>query len=367
MSRTTPSARETKFARSILTKNLQVKAGENVMIEGYSHSLPFAVALARETRRLKAFPLVLYEDETAFWDSIGSHEDEILGAAPAHEWAALGKTDVYIHMWGQGDKLKFGSLPEDRQAKILGFNNSWYKTAHKGGLRGTRLEIGRPFPNLAQIYGANVTRWMNQLIDASLVNPDWLEAVGKPIVRALERGRRLRIHDDEGTDLTLGLAHRKANLFAGRVTKADLKSDFRMLNVLPAGSLRLALDESVADGTFVANRSSYYNDGKTTGGEFKFRKGRLVSHSFKSGGELFERDYRTAGKGRDRPGILSIGLNPKLHDTPQVEDTEAGAILVSVGGNQFNDGGKNKARIFGFVINKGAKVEIDGRPLLLPS
>jgi len=43
----------------------------------------------------------------------------------------------------------------------------------------------------------------------------------------------------------------------------------------------------------------------------------------------------------------------------QVEDLEAGAILVSVGGNaQF--GGKTQGPFFGFVVNAGAKVEIDG-------
>ncbi len=366
MARTSLSRRETRFARSVLTRNLQVRPGENVIIEGWSHTLPWATALARETRRLKAYPLVLFEDENAFWDSVDSREDTILGAAPSHEWAALGKTDVYIHMWGAGDRLRLNSLPGDRGAKLIAFNDAWYKAARKAGLRGSRLEIGRPFPNLAKVYGVKESTWTNQLIAATMVDPERLQAAGRPIARALERGRRVRIHDHRGTDLTLGLAHRGALLRAGRITREDRARPYDMLNYLPAGSVRVALDESVANGTFVANRTCYYETGKATGGTFEFRNGRLVRHHFDTGAKFFDEGFRRGGKGRDRPGMLGIGLNPKLHNTPQVEDIEAGAIMVSVGGNQFTPGGRNTSPFFGFAINVGAQLEIDGRPVRIP-
>ena len=328
--------------------------------------LPWATALARETRRLNAFPLILYENEEMYWDSVAAHEDAILGATPGHEWAALGKTDVYIHMWNAGDRLRMNSLPRKRAETIFGWNPAWYKAAAKAGLRGSRLEIGRPFPNLAKVYGVSESKWMGQVIAGTMVDPDRLAAAGRPIAKALERGRRIRIHDDHGTDLTLGLAHRKARLDAGRVTKADQKTPFGMLNLLPAGTVRVALDESVADGTFVANRPSYNDVGMATGGVFQFRKGRLVRHHYDSGAKFFDDDFRRGGKGRDRPGYVAFGLNPMLHNTPQLEDREAGAITVSVGSNIFNPGGKNKSAFSGIVVNVGARVEIDGRPLRLP-
>ena len=329
--------------------------------------LPWATALARETRRLKAFPLVLYENEDAYWDSIVAHEDAVLGATPAHEWAALGRTDVYIHMWNAGDRLRMNALGPKREEKIFGWNPAWYKAAAKAGLRGSRLEVGRPFPSLAKVYRVNRSEWMNQVVDATLVDPDRLRAVGVPIARALERGRRIRIHDDHGTDLTLGLAHRRARLDVGRVTKEDMKQPFGMLNLLPAGVVRVALDESVAIGTIVANRASYNDIGMSTGGVFGFRKGRLVRHHYDEGSRFFDKDFRRGGRGRDRPGYLGIGLNPKLHNTPQLEDREAGAIVVSVGNNTFVPGGKNQAKSGGIVVNVGARVDVDGRPLRLPT
>ncbi len=366
MARDSPSKQQQDYAKAVLGRNLKVRPGENVIIEGWSRMLPWAAALARETRRLGAYPLVLFEDEDQFWDSVDSREDDVLGAAPSHEWAALGEADVYLHMWNAGDRLRLEALGPKRNEKLFGWNPAWYKAASKAGLRGSRLDIGRPFPSLAKIYRVDLATWLDQLVQATLVNPDSMEATGKPIARALEKGKRIRIHDDRGTDLTLGLAHRKARLDIGRLSKEDLKSPFGMLNLLPAGAVRVAVDETVAEGKIVANRASYNDVGMSTGGVFEFHKGRLVKHHYDTGAEFFDKPFAKGGKGRDRPGALTFGLNPKLHNTPQLEDREAGAITVTVGSNRFLPGGKNKTDFNGIVVNAGARVEIDGKPLRLP-
>ncbi|MDE1882038.1 MAG: aminopeptidase [Euryarchaeota archaeon] len=364
---TRPSvAPEAKFARSILNQYLKVRPGENVIIEGWSHSLPWATALAREVRRLRAYPLVLYEDEEAFWDGLAAKQETLYGAEPAHEWAALGKTDVYVHMWGPGDKLRLTKLGP-RAERAFAWNENWYNTAAKAGVRGARLEIGRPFPSLAKAYGVDEEAWTRQLLEASMVNPAALQRAATPIARALERGHRVRVHDDQGTDLTLGLSGNRAVIATGTPTAQDRKNKYRILSSLPAGSVSVALDPTVAEGTIRANRSCYSDTTKATGGVFEFEGGRLVRQHYRTGwDEMFKAPYAKGGRDRDRPAQLRIGLNPKLHDTPQLEDIEAGAITVAIGTNRFLPGGKNKSRYFGFVINAGAAVEIDGRRLKLP-
>jgi len=355
-------ALRSKLARSVLTNNLRLQKGERVIVEAWTHTLPWAVAFAREARRIGAQALVPYEDEEAWWDAVDDGEEGVLGKAAAHEWAALGKTDVYLHMWGPGDRVRLNALPEKRANRLFEFNPGWYAAATKAGLRGARLELGRPFPTLARAYGVDESEWRDELIRATMVSPDALGRAAIPIAKALERGKKLRIRDEGGTDLTLGLARRTAVTNAGRLTPADLKRPFRMLLNLPSGSVRVALDETVAEGTIVGNRTSYYDDGSATGGVLRFHKGKLAEAEFAHGGERFDEAFKKGGEGRDRPGLFSIGLNPHLHDTPQVEDLELGAVMVSVGGNR-NAGGKNAAPFFGWVVNQGATVEIDGKPL----
>jgi leucyl aminopeptidase (aminopeptidase T) len=353
-------ATRAKVARSVLRNNLHVKPGERVIVEAWTHTLPWAVALAREARRIGAQVLVPYEDETGYWDAVDGGEDQVLGRAAAHEWAALAKTDVYIHMWGPGDRMRLNALPANRLGRLFGFNPKWYSTARKFGVRGARLELGRPYPSLARTYGVDEERWMEQLVRGTLVDPDTLSRTAAPIVRALSQGKRLRIKDDQGTDLTLGLLGRTPRVDIGRTTPAELKRPFGQLFTLPAGGLRVALDEQVAEGTIVGNRTNYYDNAVATGGVFTFRSGKLTKAEFERGGERFDKEFKVGGKGRDRPGMLGIGLNPQLQNTPQVEDRELGAIMMAIGGNKFI-GGNNPASFFGWVINAGASLEVDGK------
>jgi leucyl aminopeptidase (aminopeptidase T) len=362
---TSPATRA-KLARSVLTNNLGVKPGEQVVIEAWTHTLPWAVAFAREARRLGAQTLVPYEDEDAYWDTVKDGGAGVLGKAAAHEFAALGKTDVYIHMWGPGDRVRLRSLPEKQADHLFEFNGAWYKAAHKAGVRGARLELGRPFPSLARAYGVDEGEWTESVLRATSVSPDRLAAAAAPIKKALENGKSVRIHDDQGTDLTLGLAGRKAIPLTGRPLPKNRRGPFDSLVTIPTGLVQVALDETVADGTLVSNRTCFYDDGTATGAVFRFRNGKLTDAEFEHGKERFDAGYKTGGKGRDQPGRLSIGLNPELHNTPQVEDAELGAVMVSLGGNRFI-GGKNPSSFFGWAISAGATVDVDGRPLRLRS
>jgi aminopeptidase len=366
MAKTPPATdAQSKLARSILHNNLQVKAGEKVTIEAWPHTLPWAVALAREARRMKALPVIHYEDENAYWDTVASGGTKLLGQKPDHEWASLAKTDVYIHMWGPGDRVRLNAIPAKEANQLFKWNDSWYATAKKAGLRGARLELGRPYPSLAKAYGADLDSWTHDLIEATMVDPVALAKTAAPIVKALKSGKRIHITHENGTDLTLGLAGRDPVANTGRLSAEDLKRPFRMLTTLPSGSIRVALDESIADGVIVGNRTNYYDDRVATEPRFEFANGRLTRASFGSGGDKFDADFKKGGKGRDQPGQLAIGLNPKLHNTPQVEDLEAGAVMVSVGANRFL-GGKNKANLFGWAIVAGADFEVDGKRLPLP-
>jgi leucyl aminopeptidase (aminopeptidase T) len=351
-----------RVARSVLQKNLQVRPGERVIIEAWTHTLPWAVSFAREARRLGASPLVPYEDEASYWDSVDAKEDKVLGRAAAHEWAALGKTDVYLHMWGPGDRVRLRGLPGPRREKLFAFNDGWYEAARKAGVRGARLELGRPYPTLAKAYNVDEQGWVDQLVKSTLEDPRAIARRGAPIAKALGKGKQIRIRDDRGTDLTLGLIHKPVKADYGHSTPEERKKAFGSLFFLPGGSLRAPLDMTVADGTIVGNRTNYYEDGIATGGTFHFEKGKLTEATFEHGGERFDADFQKGGKGRDRPGQLGIGLNPSLHDAPQMEDRELGAVMVSVGNSSFY-GGKNASPFFGWVISAGASLEVDGGPL----
>jgi aminopeptidase len=352
-----------RVARSILERNLMVRKGERVLVEGWNHTLPWAVAISREARRLGALPLILYEDEPAYWDAVDDGAAKVVGAPAKHESAALLNTDVFIHMWGPGDRVRLSSLPEATQEKLFAFNAPWYVTARKAGLRGARLELGRPYPTTARAFGVDEATWGEQMVRATLVDPRSLRRAATPIAAALERGREVHITHSNGTDLTLGLAKRTATVWDATVPPPAKRGAFGMLQTIPNGAVRVALKETVADGTIVANRTSFYDASGATGGTFHFSDGRLTEASYDSGGDRFDADFAKGGKGRDQPGWIGVGLNPELSNTPPDEDLERGAITVSVGGNRAY-GGVNASSLFGWVVTAGARVEVDGKTIV---
>ena len=349
-----------KVARSILTKNLKVRKGERVIGEGWNHTLPWAVALSREARRLGAQPIIIYEDEPAYWDAVEDGEAKVVGAPAAHETAAWTKTDVYIHMWGPGDLVRMSQQSEATQNKLFAWNEGWYATARKAGIRGARLELGRPYPSMAKAYGVDEAAWTHQLVEATLADPGSMARTAAPIAKALATGKRLRVRHPNGTDVTLGLGGFKPRVFTAVVLPAGKRGPFDMLTTIPNGAVRVALDEKVADGTVVANRTSFYDSMGATGGTFHFADGRLTEATFATGGERFDREFAKGGKGRDQPGWFAIGLNPGLSNTPPDEDLERGAVTITVGGNR-GFGGKNTSPFFGWTVIAGATVEVDGK------
>ena len=350
------------MARSVLTNNLHVKKGEQVVIEAWSHTLPWAVDFAHEARKLGAQVLIPFEDEASYWELVDDGRTSVIGKAAKHEFAALAKTNVYVHMWGPHDRLRLSQLPPKKASSLTEWNDEWYKIADKSGVRGARLDIGRPLPSLAKLYGVDEEAWTQQLVRASMVSPASMAKTAAPVAKALRRGKRLHITDDHGTDLTLGLAHRPVRVLIGRNTPEDAHWPFSSLVSVPSGLIRVALDEKVADGKIVANRTDYSDSGTATGGVIEFKNGRVTKARFETGQNMWDEGYKSGGKGRDQPGLLGIGLNPELHNTPQLEDIELGAILVSVGGNDQLKG-KNKSPFFGFVVTAGATLEVDGKEI----
>ncbi|MGA7924210.1 MAG: hypothetical protein WCA77_09560, partial [Thermoplasmata archaeon] len=59
-----------QICRTILVDSLRLRRGENVIVETWTHMLPWANTLVLEARRLGVRATVLYEDEETYWRSV---------------------------------------------------------------------------------------------------------------------------------------------------------------------------------------------------------------------------------------------------------------------------------------------------------
>ncbi len=354
-----PSERD--LARIVLRRSLGVRTGDNVTIETWSDTLRWATPFVAEARKAGAHPLLLYEDEGTYWDSVTNAKPTVLGTVGAHEWNALAKTNAYVFFFGPSEWPRYDDLPPRLAGRLLSYNPEWYRRAAKARLRGARMWIGRTSRRSAERFGVDLEAWRRELLKASLVAPETMRRTGSRIGRRLLTGRTLRIAHPNGTELQLRLKRYPVQLDDALVDAMDIRAGNNVA-VIPGGVVGVSVDESFGEGTVVGNRTVYQRRGPADDGRWTFRGGRLVEYGYGRGGEHFETEYRKAPKGRDWPGYFSIGLNPDLSMSPQMEDQELGAVIVRVGGNRFS-GGRNPCPFSSWLAVRGADVSVDGHPI----
>ena len=356
-------AQADQLARRVLTSRLGLRPKENVTIEAYPSSLPWAAGFVRQARKLGARPLLHYEDEQSYWHAVDSGNAAILGTPGEHEWAALENSDVYVYFWGPEDQARFRSLPEATQEKLYAFNSRWYDLAAKSGVRGVRMGIARATEDNARLWGVSLPRWRAELLEASSREPRELAADASRIRSALARGGALRVQHPNGTDLTLTLAKREPQVWLGEVTAKSRRTRFGMMASVPDANVLVTVDETRAEGSLVANRPTLVLGPPLRGGRWAFEGGRLTRARYAEGERSFRKSYAEAPAGKDRPAFVEIGLDPAIHASPTFEESERGAVTIGVGGNS-GLGGRTKCDFISYVTIADATVELDGRPLV---
>ncbi len=352
------------LARVLLGPAVRLKRGENVIVESWTHTLPFATACVVEARRRGGVPLLLYEDEEAWWRSRDAVPSRQMGRVGSHEWAALARAQAYVFFPGPADVVRFRQLPTADSRNLVGYNHEWYRRARSAHLRGVRSLLGYASDVQAAAWHLDGPAWREQLIRGSVgVDLAALKAEVARVAARVRRGKELRVTASNGTDFTVRLRGRAPQAEDGVVDAADVKAGENMATH-PPGWVAVAIDENSARGLAVANRPSFPRLGRTEGGQWEFEGGRLRSSSYADGQAAFEAATREAAPGWDRAGLLTLGLNPGLAPgTPMVEDQEAGAVTIGIGGNA-GYGGSNRSPFVAWITIGEATVALDGRPLV---
>lgn len=193
-------------AANIVSNCLKVRPRESVVVETWPHTLPMASAIVDEVRRAGALPVMLLEDEDAFWKAVGRKQARLLGTMSASERAALKAADVFVMLWGPGDSQRFESLDLTTMDQVTAWNDPWYDLAEKAGLRGLRLGAGFATPSNARQWGLSLDRVLREILEATCVDPRKMAKDGARLQRRLHGGCRLRLRHPNGTDLEIGLS-----------------------------------------------------------------------------------------------------------------------------------------------------------------
>jgi aminopeptidase len=354
-----------QMAKTVLGTTLGLKRGQTVLIEAWTNSLPYAEVFQAEARKLGLKPLVLYDSEDAYWGAVEAGQAKSIGEPSRAEWDALKAADGYVYFWGPADRERFDALPEKLRDQLVAYNGRWYELTAKAGLPAVRMTLALATPGEASSLGADLGAWRAELVAGGAADPKKMKAVGQRLAARLKQGGTLHISHPNGTDLTLRIPKgRPVTVDDGIIDAADLKQKNNVGNV-PAGLVVATLDEKYGDGTVVATRTARFARGRKTvdGLRWTFARGRLVARATDGDGTEYERHFAKGAPGKDRPSLITIGLNPALAEAPSYEDQALGIVSVYVGGNAFY-GGKSKTPFQAYLMLQGANVELNGKPLV---
>jgi len=154
-----------RVAAALLHGSLRLRRGENLLVETWSHCLPYATACVLEARRIGARPLLLLEDEGTYWASVEDAPQVGRWSSPGeHEWAALERTDAFVFFPGPADRPRFRALPERLRGGLESYNSEWYRRARSARLRGVRSILGYASDAQARRWGIGPEEWRRALV-----------------------------------------------------------------------------------------------------------------------------------------------------------------------------------------------------------
>ncbi len=346
-----------EVVRVALKDRVHLKRGENLLIESWPHGLDVAKEAVFQARAMGAHPMLIVEDEETLFRSLDALRP---GATKAggHEWAALSKANAYMFIPGPADLPRAWAMGSKWGAAYPS-NGEWYDRAKRAKLRGVRVLFGYTSEERAGAYGLDLAAWRQMVLEAACVKPSEIRPKGAALSRVLGKGKKVKITAPNGTDLSLGLCGRVAQVDDGSVSLQDLK-DGENMSQAPAGQLWVAPDEKTAEGRYVADRPSLSLGRPVKGAEFEFKGGKLVASTFDEGGEKFAEAFAKAKGDKDRVGMLIFGLNPKVRAGFPQDAMAAGVVTLTLG---YNDelGGKNKTEFQFLAPLASATVEVDGK------
>ncbi|MGA9838991.1 MAG: hypothetical protein WBE40_02835 [Thermoplasmata archaeon] len=354
-----PPPPEDALARCVLDRHLGVRRGESVTVETWSHALPWARALVIEARRRGARPVLLVEDESAFFRSLelAGPSSVRMGAGTPH----LG--DAYVYLGGPEAFPRLLGLPaHDRDALAVRHDRRWWVAARRRRTRAVRLAVADATAPAAARYGVDREAWQAELVRASLVDPRRLERSARRVLGRLGRARRIRVRHPNGTDLEVRRAPAAPLVRSGRPGRApgDVWGE------VPSGLLVVPLTGGAAEGVWESNRPAYdrfVEPPLAVGARWTFSRGRLSEFAFEAGGEPFESAYSGAGRSRGRPVALTVGLNPAISRAPELQELAEGTLGLLLGDRSFDRGPRRTSFSYLSAL-AGADADADGRPWL---
>jgi leucyl aminopeptidase (aminopeptidase T) len=297
-----------KVAHKVLSETIGLKKGESLTIETWSNSLPFALTVSLEAKKLGAFPLTIYEDEASYTEGVRSTPKDALGVMGKHESALLSGSDAYVFIPGPPIAAFSKQITRQEYVDSTKYNESWYKAAEKAKLRGARLTFGYVGEDIAGVYGRSPDAIARHQLQAALVDFAQVGKKAKEVAGSLVDGRKVAVKG-EGISLSFELKG-ELEIQDGRTDSDDVSSG-NNVSYVPPGFVYKEVDSSSVSGKAKLS-PTLTRFGLLEDAALVFEGGKIVHWSSKkSPAVLRALGAAIPEKSRVLYGV-TVGINPRM-------------------------------------------------------
>jgi aminopeptidase len=340
------------YARLLVEHCLDVQPGWQVLIRTQPASRPLLEELVRGIARRGAYAVVRLGFSLWPIDPAWAAEapEELLGELPEIDRFASDRMDARVTIDAPENTREMVDLPAERRALAAKATSYFMRRTMAHEIPWISCQY--PTNAWAQDAGLTLRGFEEVLYDAVLIDWTALKATMRRYADRLDAADELRIVA-AGTDLTLSLAGRKADVDGGETNMPGGEFFYSPIENSTSGVVEFSEFPSVSEGLEV------------TGVRLVFEGGRVVDASAASGEEYLFSNLDT-DEGARRLGELGIGCNPGItrHMRNTLFDEKmAGTVHLALGASYTHIGGTNESGLHWDLVKdlrNGGELWADG-------
>jgi len=316
---------EDQVAKKVVSESLRLKKGESVTVETWNNGFDLARKFVMEARKIGAHPIMIFEDEDSYVESLKNTPKDSVGKMGRHEYNLLAATDAYFFIPNEVLEGYTKRLSPTEVDQSTSYGSSWYEAAEKAKLRGARMSFGFAGKELARMLGKKLDDIIIHQLKATLVDFALLHKTGKELESRLS-DNSLGVLDSGGSQLELEFED-GTRIEDGIVDEEDVSSGYNMAYLPPGMLTRKVKAPSVTGKVKLAPTLTWR--GVVGDAILEFETGQLVKWTSRSSKERLDSLIKDQPESERKVNQLTIGFNPLVRYGYGEDRFVSGAIGLS--------------------------------------
>jgi aminopeptidase len=347
-----------KWAELLCDYCLEIKAGQSLLIDTSTESLPLVREIHNALLTRGAYPILKLEYPEQTFDFYEHATNNLLDKVSSAEIAQMQAIDAFLFVRANSNTAALSSVNPDKQTRILRANGEMRK-AREGKPWCLTLYPTHAYAQDAGMSLAQLERFMFGAMFLDRPDPvtAWgeIRALQAELILKLEKAKIVKL-EANGTDLTLEVTNRIWR-------NSDGKRN------MPSGEVFTSPLETSANGTVFFTIPSMVNGVEVSNVKLEFKNGKVIAASAEKGDAYLQRALET-DEGSRFLGELGIGTNFGIQRPIKnilFDEKIGGTVHLALGNSYPETLGTNKSALHWDLILDmrppagGGRILLDGK------